>query len=259
MGKSRAEKWKKERLGLENYNNQGYLMKIIEYNHAKDMVIEFQDEYKTRIKTYYREFVKGTIKNPYHRTVENVGYTGVGKYSMKTHKEIYLKWCDMIKRCYNPYELNKHPTYIDCYVEEDLHNFQNFAEWYEKESYYCKGEGLDLDKDILYKGNKVYSKDTMILAPHRINSLFIKCDSNRGEYPIGVNYYPNYNCLAVRCQTLNKREFLGYFPLDKPFQAFYTYKIFKEDYIKQVADEYKDLIPKKLYEALYRYEVEIND
>ena len=29
--------------------------------------------------------------------------------------------------------------------------------------------------------------------------------------------------------------------------------------IKQIADEYKDLIPKELYEALYKYEVEIND
>jgi hypothetical protein len=36
-------------------------------------------------------------------------------------------------------------------------------------------------------------------------------------------------------------------------------KNFKENYIKQVADEYKDLIPQKVYEALYRYEVEIND
>ena len=38
------------------------------------------------------------------------------------------------------------------------------------------------------------------------------------------------------------------------------YKNFKENYIKQVADEYyfKGLIPKRLYEAMYKYEVEIN-
>ena len=33
----------------------------------------------------------------------------------------------------------------------------------------------------------------------------------------------------------------------------------KEDYIKQVADEYKPYIPKELYDAMYKYEVEIND
>ena len=41
--------------------------------------------------------------------------------------------------------------------------------------------------------------------------------------------------------------------------AFIAYKQFKENYIKQVADEYKKLIPTKLYEALYKYEVKIND
>ena len=33
----------------------------------------------------------------------------------------------------------------------------------------------------------------------------------------------------------------------------------KENYIKQVADDYKDLIPNKLYEAMYACQVEIND
>ena len=42
-------------------------------------------------------------------------------------------------------------------------------------------------------------------------------------------------------------------------QAFSAYKNFKENYIKEVADEYKDRIPQKLYDAMYRYEVEIDD
>ena len=46
---------------------------------------------------------------------------------------------------------------------------------------------------------------------------------------------------------------------DTPEEAFYAYKQFKENYIKEVADEYKDSIPQKLYEAMYRYEVEIDD
>ena len=37
------------------------------------------------------------------------------------------------------------------------------------------------------------------------------------------------------------------------------YKNFKEKVIKEVADEYKDLIPKELYNAMYRYEIEITD
>jgi uncharacterized UPF0160 family protein len=38
-----------------------------------------------------------------------------------------------------------------------------------------------------------------------------------------------------------------------------VYKHFKEKYIKEIADKYKEKIPSKLYEAMYRYEVEITD
>ena len=44
-----------------------------------------------------------------------------------------------------------------------------------------------------------------------------------------------------------------------PEEAFRAYKQFKEDYIKQVADEYKDKIPQKLYDAMYNYKVDITD
>ena len=44
-----------------------------------------------------------------------------------------------------------------------------------------------------------------------------------------------------------------------PQEAFDAYKQFKEQNIKQVADNYRNQIPKKLYEAMYRYKVEIDD
>ena len=35
----------------EKYNNQGCLMKIVEYNKSNDIIVEFQDEHKTRVHT----------------------------------------------------------------------------------------------------------------------------------------------------------------------------------------------------------------
>ena len=55
----------------------------------------------------------------------------------------------------------------------------------------------------------------------------------------------------------SKPKFIGRY--DTIEEAFLNYKQFKENNIKQTADKYKDLIPQKLYEALYKYEVEIND
>ena len=256
-----------DRIGEENCNNFGTPMKIVEYNNYKDVTVEFQDEYKARVYAQYSQFKKGEVKNPYDKSVFGVGYLGEGKYKAigedgkKT--KAYKTWQSMLMRCYDPYYINKHPTYIDCFVCKEWHNFQNFAEWYYENVYDCNNERICLDKDILIKGNKVYSPSTCILVPNNINMLFVKRQNYRGEYPVGVSYDKERGKLLVQCRVCEngkrKGENLGRFPLNRPFQAFYTYKIFKENYIKQVADEYKDLIPKKLYDALYKYEVEIND
>ena len=241
----------------------GYEMKIIKYNGVRDIIVEFQDEYKAKVHTQYGAFKLGNIKNPYHPNIYGVGYIGQGKYLVNEHKKSYNHWRKMLQRCYDPYYINKHLTYIDCYVCNEWLNFQNFAEWFYKNYYEIKNSLMDIDKDILYKGNKIYLPKTCIFVPERINKLFTKNDKVRGEYPIGVTLRSDNKSLCAICSIyinnkhLNKH--LGSFPLNRPFQAFTVYKNYKESYIKQVADEYKDLIPKELYEALYRYEVEIND
>ena len=259
----------KERLGEIRKNIDclgGYNMKIIEYNGRHDVWIEFQDEYKAKVHTGYGNFKKGKVKNPYHPNIYGVGYLGQGKYKATENNKntkAYTYWHDMLKRCYDPWFLNKEPTYIECYVCDEWLCFQNFAEWFYKNYYEIEGQKMQLDKDILYKGNKIYSPNTCIIAPQRINQLIVNKQKHRGKYPIGVYDWLNRTngdkLLLVRCSTLERLEILGYFPLNKPFQAFTCYKNFKENYIKQVADEYKDLIPKELYEALYKYEVEINN
>lgn len=115
-----------------------------------------------------------------------------------------------------------------------------------------------LDKDILSKGNKIYSPNTCIFVPIRINSLFIKNDADRGKYPIGVYYEKSTNNFVANCNTINQKNVrIGRY--NKQEDAFQAYKIFKENYIKEVANEYKDKIPEKLYEAMYNWIVEITD
>ena len=268
ISKKIIEQQKQERLGENNISNEGYEMKIIEYNKANDIIVEFQDKHRVKVHTQYSSFKSGNVKNPYHKSVFNIGYLGQGEYKISRngkHTKAYIYWRHMLKRNYDPYLLNKYPTYRDCYVCDEWLCFQNFAKWFYKNYYEVEGERMCLDKDILIKNNKLYSPSTCIIVPERINTLFIKQQRKRGEYPIGV--YPYYNkksrckTLTVQCRVLEKenQEYLGCFPLSEPFHAFYTYKQFKENYIKQVADEYKDLIPTKLYEAMYKYEVEIND
>ena len=115
-----------------------------------------------------------------------------------------------------------------------------------------------LDKDILIKGNKLYSPNTCVFVPNDINTLFIKRDKYRGKFPIGVCLDKNKNKYVSNCSNENgENHFIGIF--STPDDAFKAYKDYKESVIKNVAIKYKNQIPYKLYEAMIQYVVEEND
>ena len=248
---------KKDRVGETGYNNKNELMKIIEYNTYGDIVVEFQDEYKSCIHTSYQRFKDGYVSNPYGNTKR--GEYKLGEYGRgnNRNKISYWYWNAMISRCHDNYLLEKEPSYKQCTICEEWKEYSSFDKWFNENYYEIENEKMELDKDILFKGNKIYSPETCIFVPKNINLLFIKSDAKRGEYPIGVNYNKRSGKFRARCGEYGKRVNLGTF--DTPEEAFNAYKNEKERYIKEVADLYKDRIPQKLYEALYKYEVEITD
>ena len=162
----------------------------------------------------------------------------------------------MLQRCYDPKFHEKYPTYKGCRVCKEWWNFQVFAEWYYSHFYELENKMMSLDKDIIKKGNKVYSPNTCVFVPHSINTLFVKSNKVRGEYYIGV--YKNGNKFEAQLSKGNGKQIpLGLY--DTPEEAFLTYKQAKEAYIKEVAEEYKGKIDPRAYEALMKYEVEITD
>ena len=253
-----------DKLGEIKYNNFGSKMEIIRFKNKSDIDIYFPQYDWIAEHRYYNDFQKGSIKCPFEPTVYGVGFYGVGKYKSRENgikTNAYKEWHNMFARCYGNYK-KRNITYDDCIVCEEWHNFQNFAEWYEENYYEIEGEKICLDKDILYKGNKIYSPQTCIFVPQRINILFIKSDKIRGDYPIGVVYNKRddvFESWINKCSNDNKKKqiYLGRYNTSE--EAFRVYKIEKEKYIKQIADECKSYIPKKLYDAMYRYEVEIDD
>lgn len=89
---------KRNRVGETNYNIHGDLMKIIEYNTNKDILVEFQDEYLTTVKTRYKFFIDGTVRNPYGKSIFDVAIVG-NKYS--THTKEYKAWRNILERCFD--------------------------------------------------------------------------------------------------------------------------------------------------------------
>lgn len=251
----------KDRTGETNCNFYGTKMTIVNYINKNDITVEFEDGYI--VKSRYSEFKNGTIKNPYDKRVFGVGYHGIGEYKVsinQKHTIQYNYWYDMLKRCYDERYKQKHPTYKNKTVCEEWHNFQVFAKWFD-ENYYTinNDERMELDKDILIRDNMEYNPNTCIFVPKIINTILLKKDANRGECPIGIT--KRGNKFYARCSKCRNdkyyREFIGSF--NDPLTAFEAYKSTKENYIKEVADEFKNQIPKKLYKALYDYEVRITD
>ena len=212
----------------------------------------------------YDHFKEGNIKCPYEPRYYGVGYLGEGEYKVRENGKLhryYIIWHDMLKRCYDPKVHEKHPTYKGCEIENYLLNFQHMGEWIKDNYYEVPGEQMCLDKDILCKGNKVYSRETCIFVPQKINKLFTKRDNSRGDNPIGVSDLPSGN-YRVDCNNgYGKQIPLGTYSTKE--EAFQVYKQYKEKVIKEVIDSYEGKIPEPFYsrlrEAMYNYKVEIDD
>ena len=132
----------------------------------RKVLIKFKDT-GTLITCHTDNVRTGKLRDPNSKTLFSVGFLGVGNYSATNARKAYIVWHNMLDRCYNESLRHKNPTYKDCTVVEDWHNFQNFAEWYINN--YPKGkEGYHLDKDIKVKGNKVYGPHTCkIVSPNK--------------------------------------------------------------------------------------------
>lgn len=243
----------KDRTGEKHITKQGYEIEIIEYFGSSNCTIKF-DNGITLYNVHYTNLNRGEVGNPLHKSFYNIGYIGIGRY--KTSKngkptKIYSVWRNVMTRGFCIKFKENNPSYKDVSVCEEWHNFQNFAQWFE-DNYI---EGFHLDKDILVKGNKIYSPETCCFVPQEINSFVLKCEKSRGDFPIGVS--KNSNTFTVSIRIKNKRVRFRKFTTVE--QAFSCYKFHKELEFKRVADNWKGLISDKTYNALYNYQVEITD
>lgn len=229
--------------------NDVYDVVVIKYIDTRNITIKFKDEHGYEMKVLACNLRKGNIKNPYHRTVYGVGYLGVGEFSPQINGKqsyVYKIWNAMIQRCYDEKAQIARPTYKNCIVSDDWHNFQNFAEWYTSQKKCDKG--YHLDKDILNGGNRVYSAETCVLAPLEINSLLCGTLSSNNEYPVGVSFSKVKNKFIATLKINAHSKQIGAF--DSVIEASQAYQEAKKEYIKQKALEWKDRIDDKLFNAL---------
>ena len=232
--------------------------KIIELLKEKKAVIEFEKT-KYQCQCTICNIIKNHVKDAMFPIVCGIGYIGEQRnlIDRKSKKNAYTCWRNMIQRCYSKRMHDKHPTYINCEVCKDWHCFVEFEKWF-NENY---KKGWCLDKDILKKGNQIYSPETCCFVPNEINTLFTKRQNHRGNTPIGVIYCKERRgfkeCYKVLFTKGSKKTYIGCFKTAE--DAFQAYKKSKEDWIKELANKYRDKLDKHVYNALIEYEVNIND
>lgn len=234
-------------------NTKGCEFTVVEYKNSDNVRVVFNDKHAHECVAQSGNIRRGNVKNPYHPNVFGVGYVGHGKYNSNKgmpSSHIYVKWRNMMNRCYG--DNKKWAAYRGCSVHRDWHNFQSFAEWYENQN---KEKSWELDKDVLVKGNKIYSPETCRLVPSEINVMFTSNAINRGSLPIGVVFERGRFVASISIK--GERVYLGSYATQE--QAFEAYKKAKEENIKYTAESYKDRLDSDVYEALMRYSVLITD
>lgn len=236
---------------------------VLEYVDSSKILIQF-------LESGGKNFVssgnlrKGLVRDFMARTIYGVGYFGEGKYICRVkgrtaksdgHRagcmiKEYASWESMMKRVYGNLTEQEFRIYHDVTVCEEWHNYQNYAEWCQNQA----GFGLDgyhLDKDILVRGNRVYSPSSCCFVPAHINSAVtgMKHTNTTGftgvsSVDYGFSSEITMNGTSVHLGTFSTAE-----------KAFKVYKSIKEAYVRSLAEVYKDGISSDAYEALTKWEV----
>jgi hypothetical protein len=236
-------------------NNYGDVV-VVEYINSSLVKIRFINTNHVK-EEYLSSVSSGCVRDDSIPSTCGVGYIDIEGASIgKNMTSWYSAWNAMITRCYNENLRHRHTSYKDCYVSEEWLYLSNFKDWCEKQIGFNK-EGFHLDKDVLAKGKKVYSPETCCFIPKDINCALTNNKSVRGQFPQGVIYNCTKTRYRARIQRGNKWESLGTY--DTPEEAFYAYKPVKETYIKSLAEKWKDQIDPRVYDALMKWEINIDD
>ena len=229
---------------------------ITKYCGSRGVYVKFLSTgYET--KTALSSIKNGCVRDRMTPSVLGVGTLGnesICKDGQKLRE--YTLWFSMLLRCYDDKTHLHFPSYSSCEVSENFKYFQYFKEWCNNQVGF-KENGWQLDKDILVKGNKLYSEDTCCFVPPEINSLIIKTDRNRGSYPVGVSYDKSLRKFSASLRVGSKSTRLGMFNTD--LEAFLAYKQAKEAHIKEVANKWMGAISVNVYNALLNYSVSYDD
>lgn len=232
-----------------NYGN----IEIINYQNSDNVEIKFVDTGYITTVTMQR-LINGSVKDKLSPSVFNVGIVGY-RYPITINGRLVLEynlWRSMLARCYNANFHIKNHSYKGCSVSENFKSYEYFYEWCHRQIGFGK-TGWHLDKDLLFKGNKVYSEDTCVFLPSEINGALIHNENSNRSLPTSVVMNTSNNFYS-RFSINGFTQYIGTF--DTPEEAFLAYKQAKEQYLQHLAYKYEESLDPRAFNALLYYSVD---
>lgn len=235
----------------------GEVIEVLQYVNKSKILVEFKDDFQHQKWVEKSQITRACIVNPFTKTLFGRGFLGVGSYVAKREghdtKE-YVVWSGMFWRCYSENRLIRNPTYRGSEVADLWANYQNFAEWYcNKPQYHLDWQ---VDKDLLFPGNKIYSPEKCCLLPPEINSFLADKRPKENGLPPGVHWgrkEGKYKA-QIKDRFSKNQRLLGM--SDDPDELFILYKNAKESQALYLAEKWKELLEIDAYKALKLYKME---
>ena len=180
------------------------------------------------------------------RSMLGIGYLGCGDADIKSAS--YIKWANMMQRCYSEKTHRLKPYYKGSRAHEEWLNFSNFREWYRENI--IEGRKFDLDKDILVQGNNVYGPETCCLVTHYANTIFQRrgIETNIIYNPVNGKYDASIYILG---KTTNIESFETREEAEKELLAY------RKELINRFAKKNRKKVPYKVYEAMMKWDTEL--
>ena len=185
----------KKYIGNVYKTNEGYYIKIIEYQTNKNVKYKFLDNFGYIDSSTLQNILKGQIKNPFHQN-EVGGYLGVGPYKTKEYTWLNNIWYGLLYRVAGKKTDNIKDHYDHLCFDPEWYNYSKFAEWY-LSIYKNPGINYNINNTILYpyysqftNGRKCYSKYTCVLLPTDIFNYDNKiCEDYYNKGAIDLDTY----------------------------------------------------------------------
>jgi len=241
MAARKTNSWKLLNVGDRFVSLQGSAYTVIKVMSAREVLVQFDSGYScTRSASQVKS---GVVKDKFMPILYDRGFVGDGDYNYKENKREYTLWTNMMMRAYCASYKKVNPTYTDVDVCKEWHNFQNFAKWCNGlKHFHTNIIPVNLDKDIINPGNKLYCPDMCDIVPYVLNTAFVGAKTSKGYYFHPKGYY------VSRIRMYGKIHNLGYFK-DKE-SATNAYNKMKSKYLLELANTYRDFIKEETFNSL---------